>query len=144
MDLFIVTWNYNSSYNSLYYSSTIATQKKFLTFWGVKFMMMLPMLERLKQSLASGLITIKVNLDLQKKKDCRKGIGDWEVSLFESCEMENTNLKKENVFGNKNWNHFNHLVLIKKKNIYFNHTQYIRSLGFIYLLRQNFSFSNHF
>ena len=42
-------------------------QREFFTFWGVKFLMTLPMLERLKQSSVSGLVTMEVNTDLLKK-----------------------------------------------------------------------------
>ena len=37
------------------------TKKKFFTLWDVKFLVTLPMLERLKQSFVSGLIIVKVN-----------------------------------------------------------------------------------
>ena len=46
----------------------IVTHKKLYTFSGITFVMMLPMLERLKQSFSSGLITITVNIDLLKKE----------------------------------------------------------------------------
>ena len=45
------------------------TQKRFFTFWNVKFVMILPMLEKLKQSFFFGLIVIKVNTDLFKKEN---------------------------------------------------------------------------
>ena len=45
------------------------TQKKFFTFWDAKFVMILPMLEKLKQSFLFGLIIIKVNTDLFEKQN---------------------------------------------------------------------------
>ena len=45
------------------------TQKRFFTFWDVKFVMILPMLEKLKQSFVFGLIIIKVNTDLFEKEN---------------------------------------------------------------------------
>lgn len=38
------------------------TKKKFFTLWDVKFLVTLPILERLKQSFVSGLIIVKVNI----------------------------------------------------------------------------------
>ena len=45
------------------------TQKRFFTFLDAKFVMILPMLEKLKQSFAFGLIIIKVNTDLFEKEN---------------------------------------------------------------------------
>lgn len=47
----------------------IVTQKEFFTFWGVTFMMIIPMLEMLKQSSISSLITTKVKIGLLEKKN---------------------------------------------------------------------------
>ena len=44
-------------------------QKKFLTLWGVKVLMRLPMLKRLKKSSISSLITMRVNTDLLHKEN---------------------------------------------------------------------------
>ena len=84
-------------------SPLTVTQKRFFTFGDGKFVMILPMLEKLKQSFVLGLIIIKVNTDLFEKKnnvpqkcfyshyiqDCHRGINDWEVTLFEKCENTN-------------------------------------------------------
>ena len=45
------------------------TQKKFFTFRDAKLVMILPMLEKLKQSFVFGLIIIKVNTDLFEKEN---------------------------------------------------------------------------
>ena len=45
------------------------TQKRFFTFWDVKFVMILPILENVKQSFVFGLIIIKVNTDLFGKEN---------------------------------------------------------------------------
>ena len=57
----------------------------------VKFVMMPPMLERLKQSSTCGLITIKVNIDLfkngkQNVPQIRFPSYYWEITLFQRCE----------------------------------------------------------
>ena len=44
------------------------TQKRFSTFYDAKFETILPMLEKLKQSFAFGLLIIKVNTDLFEKE----------------------------------------------------------------------------
>ena len=76
--------------------------------------MILPMLEKLKQSFVLGLVIIKVNTDLFEKKnnvpqkcfyshyiqDCHRGIDDWEVTLFEKCETHKQ-LKERETF----WQH---------------------------------------
>ena len=75
--------------------------------------MTLHMLERLKQSSVFDLIIIKVNTDLFEKEnnvpqkrfhshylqDCHKGIDDWEVTLFETCEAHKQ-LREREAFGN--------------------------------------------
>ena len=48
--------------------SLTVTQKRFFTFWDAKFVMILPMLEKLKQSFVFSLIT-KVNTDLFEKEN---------------------------------------------------------------------------
>ena len=53
-------------------------------------------------------------------------------------------LKKEYLFGNTNWKHFTHFILKKKKNTYFNHTQYVKTLALIYPLRPDFYPRNNF
>ena len=45
------------------------TQERFFTSWDAKFVIILPMLEKLKESFVSGLIIIKVNTDLFKKEN---------------------------------------------------------------------------
>ena len=45
------------------------TQKRFFTFLDAKFVMILPMLEKLKQSFVFGLIIITINTDLFKKEN---------------------------------------------------------------------------
>ena len=69
--------------------------------------MTLHMLERLKQSSAFDLITIKLNTDLFEKEnkmyyvqDCHKDIDDSEVTLFEKCETHKQ-LKERETF----WQH---------------------------------------
>ena len=57
------------------------TQIKFFTFWDAKCAMILPMLERLKQSSVFDLITINVNTDVSERKtDC-----DTEAFSFTLC-----------------------------------------------------------
>ena len=70
-------------------------------------MMILPMLENLKQSFVFGLITIKVNTNLFEKEkrmyqrrvfihqNCHRGIDDWEVTLFEKCKMHKQPKERE-------------------------------------------------
>lgn len=49
-------------YLKLKVNPLIVTKKKFFTLWDVKFLVTLPILERLKQSFVSGLIIVKVNI----------------------------------------------------------------------------------
>ena len=51
-------------------------------------------------------------------------------SLYLRSVKRTNNLKKGKRFGNTNLKCFTHLVKMKKKNIYFNHTQYMRFLAF--------------
>ena len=101
--------------------------------------MILLMLEKLKQSFVFGLIIIKVNFDLFERKinvpqkrfyshyvqNCRRGINDWNVTLFEKCETHKQ-LKERETFWQYKLKTFYPLGLNEKNNIYFNHTQNIR------------------
>ena len=112
------------------------TQKKFFTFWEAKFEMILPMLERLKQSSAFSLITVKVSTYLFIKEGrmyhrnvfvhTMLKIATKLLMIAKSLYLRNvkciSNLKKGKTFGNK---------YRKKKNIYFNYLQCIRFLAFI-------------
>ena len=73
--------------------------------------MILPMLGKLKQSFAFGLIIIKVNTTLFEKKKKQnvpqkrfllhhvqyfhRGIDDWEETLFEKCKTPKQLIEKE-------------------------------------------------
>ena len=100
------------------------TQKKLFPFWDAKFVMILAMLERLKQSSAFGLIIIKVNTNLFEKENrmhhksvfihtmykiATKVLMIGKSLYFRSAKRTN-DLKKGGRFGNTNWKHFNHLV----------------------------------
>ena len=52
-------------------------------------------------------------------RDCHRGIYDWEVTLFEKCEMHKQ-LKERETFWQHKLKTFYPLGLMKKKNIYFN------------------------
>ena len=57
-------------------------------------------------------------------QDCHRGIDDWEVTLFEKCETHKQLKERERVCQHK-FKTFYPFGLMKYKNIYFNHTQYI-------------------
>ena len=121
------------------------TQKKFFIFWDAKFVMILSMLERIKESSAFGLIIINVNTDLFEKEnrmyhksvfihtmyDIATKVLMIGKSLYLRSAKRTNNLKKGKRFGNANWKHFTHMVYMKKKNGYFDHTRDIRILAFI-------------
>ena len=121
------------------------TQKKFFIFWDAKFVMILSMLEKIKESSAFGLIIINVNTDLFEKEnrmyhksvfihtmyDIATKVLMIGKSLYLRSAKRTNNLKKGKRFGNTNWKHFTHMVYMKKKNGYFDHTRDIRILAFI-------------
>ena len=70
------SYNYNShflqqmhvgKYLKFKVAHLTVTQKRFFASWDAKFVIILPMLEKLKESFISGLIIIKANTDLFKK-----------------------------------------------------------------------------
>lgn len=132
-------------------------QKKFLTLWGVKVLMRLPMLKRLKKSSISSLITMRVNTDLyiRKIKYSAKGllfrlfkivtkVLVTRKSFYLRIMKYTNNLKKKKLFGNTHWKYFILSALIKKKKLYFfNHTQYIMFLAFTFFSEQIFYLHNN-
>ena len=91
--------------------------------------MILPMLEKLKQSFAFGLIIIKINTDPFEKEnrtyhrsvfiqDCHRGIDDWEVTLFEKCETHKQ-LKERETFWQHKFKKFYPLGLNEKEEYLF-------------------------
>ena len=100
------------------------TQKRFFTFWDAKFMTILPMLEKLKQSFVFGLIIITVNtyLIVKEKRMYRRSVFIHTMfkiatevlmigkQLYLRSVKCTNNLKKGRRFGNTNYKHFSHLA----------------------------------
>ena len=94
------------------------TPKKFFTFCYAKSVMILPMLEKLKQSSAFGLIITIVNIDLFKKENRM-----WHVSVFIRTMFKIWETHKQHKEMETFWQHklktFNPLGLNEKEQYLF-------------------------
>ena len=97
------------------------TQKKFFTFRDAKLVMILPMLEKLKQSFVFGLIIIKVNTDLFEKENrtYHRSVFIYTIfkiaievlmTLFQKCETHKQ-LKERETFWQQKLKTFYPLLL---------------------------------
>ena len=95
--------------------SLTLTQKKFFAFWDTKIVMILPILERLKQRSAFGLAIIKLNTDLFEKENRVYYKSVFIHTLYKIATrvlMIGKSLYLRSVKHTSNWKHCTHFILI--------------------------------